>query len=479
MKYKLQDFIDSERINLLLELFNKTTGFVTAILDLEGNVLSKSGWREICTDFHRVNSTTCKKCTESDTALAGQLAKGEKYHAYKCLNGLVDVAVPIILDGEHIGNLFTGQFLSKEPDLDFFRKQAITYGFDEATYMSALKKVPIVSEKDAKIAMDFLLNMTLLFCDMTMQKNEQRKSERLYYDLVETAQDLIWQCDAEGRYTFLNPAWESVFGYKVEEMIGKKFIDFQSKEWAERDSNEFFRLLKGSTVKGLETVHIGKDGREINLIFNAKFVHDEAGNIIGTRGTAFDMSSFMKVKKDLTESEKKYSKLFDSMNEGVVLHEVVYDTKNVAIDYKIMEANASFERHTGILAEKAKKQLASEFYGSDTAPYLDIYSHVAESGIPTHFETYFPPLDKHFDISVFSPKKQWFATIFTDITERKLAEEKIQKHLDELKKFNASMVDREIKMIHLKKEINEFCKTLNRPEKYSLPEELKSKIGGN
>jgi two-component system cell cycle sensor histidine kinase/response regulator CckA len=104
MKTKLRDFIDFKRINLLLEGFNKTTGFVTAILDLEGNVLSKSGWRQICTEFHRVNPETAKKCTISDTELAGKMAEGEKYHFYKCLNGLVDVAVPIIINDEHVAN---------------------------------------------------------------------------------------------------------------------------------------------------------------------------------------------------------------------------------------------------------------------------------------------------------------------------------------------------------------------------------------
>lgn len=318
MNYKLQDFIDSERINILLDLFHKTTGFLTAILDLEGNVISKSGWREICTDFHRVNPETCKKCTISDTILSKQMADGEKYHAYECLNGLVDVSVPIILDGEHVGNLFTGQFLFKEPDLDFFRNQAIEHGFDEEMYMSALKKVPIVSEKDAKVAMDFLLNMTLLFCDMTMQKNERRKSEQLYHDLVETAQDLIWQCDAEGRYTYLNPEWENVFGYKVGEMLGKKKSDFQTKEWAEHEAKEFERLLKDDIVKGLETVHLAKDGKEINLGFNAKLVHDDNGNIIGTSGTAYNITERKKTDEAIKQSESKYRELIELAVDGIL-----------------------------------------------------------------------------------------------------------------------------------------------------------------
>ena len=52
------------------------------------------------------------------------------------------------------------------------------------------------------------------------------ESESLYHDLVETAQDLIWQCDWEGRYVYLNPAWEGVLGYNLDAMLGKPFTDF-------------------------------------------------------------------------------------------------------------------------------------------------------------------------------------------------------------------------------------------------------------
>jgi len=58
MKSKILNYVDFERANALLEGFNKSTGFVTTIIDLDGNILSKSEWRQICTDFHRKNPET-------------------------------------------------------------------------------------------------------------------------------------------------------------------------------------------------------------------------------------------------------------------------------------------------------------------------------------------------------------------------------------------------------------------------------------
>src|SRR5690606_26613293 len=121
--------------NVLLEGFYKSTGFVTAILDLEGNILSRSGWRQICTEFHRVNPVTAKNCWISDTELANKMALGEKIHFYKCLNGIIDIAIPIVINDEHIANLFTGQIFFEKPDVGFFKKQAEKYGFNEKIYL--------------------------------------------------------------------------------------------------------------------------------------------------------------------------------------------------------------------------------------------------------------------------------------------------------------------------------------------------------
>jgi len=54
----------------------------------------------------------------------------------------------------------------------------------------------------------------------------------------------------------------------------------------------------------------------------------------------------------------------------------------------------------------------------DKAPYLETYADVAEKGSNAVFDTYFQPYDKYFSISVFSPGKGKFATVFTDSTDR-------------------------------------------------------------
>lgn len=130
------------------------------------------------------------------------------------------------------------------------------------------------------------------------------------------------------------------------------------------------------------------------------------------------------IEQKLKKSEKKFRSLYSSMNEGVCLHEIIYDKIGIAVDYKLIDINPAYETILDIKRNKAVGSFASELYGIDKPPFLDIYSRVADTMESIYFETYFQPMEKYFNISVFSPEKGKFATIFTDITKRKNAEEK-------------------------------------------------------
>ncbi len=226
MKPKILELIDFDKVNILLEGFNKSTGFVTAILDLQGNVLSKSGWRQVCTDFHRVHPETSKRCTISDTVLAGKMEEGEKFHYYKCLNGLVDVAVPIVIKGIHIANLFTGQFFFEEPDRAYFAEQARKFGFDEASYFESLEKVPVIPKEKVRDVMEFLLNMTLMISEMTFQKlellelNKSLQSNREYNRALFTESPIgLALTTLEGLLVDANPAYCNTIGRTLDETL--------------------------------------------------------------------------------------------------------------------------------------------------------------------------------------------------------------------------------------------------------------------
>jgi PAS domain S-box-containing protein len=143
----------------------------------------------------------------------------------------------------------------------------------------------------------------------------------------------------------------------------------------------------------------------------------------------------------LPGGELSFHALFTAMTEGVAVHQMIFDDDGKAVDYLIMDVNPSFEKNLGIPADKAKGALASKLYGLTPPPYLDIYEQVLKTGEPYYFTTYFQPLDRYFEISVFIPKKDWFATVFLDVTGSKRAVEELRATGIKYRRLYESMMD--------------------------------------
>lgn len=115
-----------------------------------------------------------------------------------------------------------------------------------------------------------------------------QRSEALYRTLVESSQGLVWRCDAAGRYTFLNRAWERTFGYRLEEMLGRSPRDFLPPGASTVDG-------PGEFVADFELTQVAQDGRTLHLAFSAVILRDDEGRVIGTQGTAQDVTDRKRV----------------------------------------------------------------------------------------------------------------------------------------------------------------------------------------
>jgi len=150
-----------------------------------------------------------------------------------------------------------------------------------------------------------------------------------------------------------------------------------------------------------------------NEELNAAFEELEAAN-----------EELIESQNEILKSEEKYRRLFTSNNDGICIHEVIYDDGNAA-DYRILDVNPVYEAVTGLKRKDVQNKKGSEIYGVGYPPYIDIYASVAETEVPAAFTTFFEPMGRHFFISVFSPGKGLFATVFKDITERKEIENRL------------------------------------------------------
>jgi signal transduction histidine kinase len=146
-----------------------------------------------------------------------------------------------------------------------------------------------------------------------------------------------------------------------------------------------------------------------------------------------------RVETALRESEQRLSRLFSSMVEGVCEHEIVYDESGRAIDYVITGTNPAYESITGLDIHKVLRIRATDLYGLNPPPYLEIYEKVASTGEPCRFETYYPPMKKHFSISTFCPGPGKFVTVFSDVSERKAVQDRME-HLASFPELNPNPI---------------------------------------
>lgn len=156
-KYAIEDLVDLDMLKDLFEKFSEATGFTIGFLNHpDMDILLGINWRDICSKFHRGCPASNAVCIESNRHLLDQLNEPGKLVIEYCENGLVDCAIPIIIQGKHVASLATGQLLFKEPDLEKFRQQAKKFGFDEDQYMKALEDIPVLDEQKVRNMTAFL-----------------------------------------------------------------------------------------------------------------------------------------------------------------------------------------------------------------------------------------------------------------------------------------------------------------------------------
>jgi len=118
-------------------------------------------------------------------------------------------------------------------------------------------------------------------------KEAFQNSEQRYKDIVEKVNDIIYTLDAEGKITSSNTAVKA-FGYHPEELIGKNFVEFISKEVLEETLNDFDTVLNTGEITA-ETVLIGKNG-EPHFVEYSSTVIKEQGRVVGIRGIVRDIT---------------------------------------------------------------------------------------------------------------------------------------------------------------------------------------------
>jgi PAS domain S-box-containing protein len=142
-----------------------------------------------------------------------------------------------------------------------------------------------------------------------------QESEQRFRQVAETSGEFIWEVDVNGLYTYANPVVEEILGYKPEEIVGKKyFYDFFNPDIRDTLKEAAFEVFAMKAVfRNFVNPNVHKNGNTVILETSGLPVMDKQGNLIGYRGSDRNITARKKAEETLRVSEERYKSMVNAV----------------------------------------------------------------------------------------------------------------------------------------------------------------------
>jgi PAS domain S-box-containing protein len=257
--------------------------------------------------------------------------------------------------------------------------------------------------------------------DITARKIAEQETARLASFPILNPNPIL-ELELSGNIVFMNPSAQAAFPDLQNRGLEHPFlVDWKNLRDASISRGIAQREVAVSECWYNQTAHYLKDAQKIRIY-------------------SLDITPRKRAEVSLRESEEKFRGLFYWMGGGIQLCELVFDEEGQAVNNIILDVNPAYEKQTGLSRDQVVGRRIKEILPTVERAWLDRYSEVVRKGVTMQFEEYNSSLDKWFEVFANPMGGNRFAAVFTDITERKLAEEE-QKRLTEIQQLALSTAD--------------------------------------
>lgn len=183
------------------------------------------------------------------------------------------------------------------------------------------------------------------------------------------------------------------------------------------------------------------------------FFESIATNLGGTI-SRFQAEDFVK------ENEKKYRLLFDNITQAFASYQIIVNEAGAPADYRYISVNPTFEKIMGVKAKDIVGKTALEISPQTKKHWIETFGQVALTGKPVQYEDRTEGTGKYLEGWAFSPRIGEFATIFSDISERK-RDEKIRRVMYSISNGTATSGDLEGLIVLIRNQLSELIDVTN------------------
>jgi PAS domain S-box-containing protein len=327
---RLEDLLAVPRLQDLLDSLNAAFPFPSAIIDNESNILAATAWQDVCTQFHRAHPECELECRASDRHILSHIDEADSSVVYQCPRGMVDAATPILVGGEHVGTVFAGQLFLEKPDLELFRAQAAKYGFDEAAYLEAVVRAPVLTREQLERNLAVARELTEVLGAMGLERLQeleatkaQRDSETRCSTILDAIGDAVFVLDVEtGAVLEVNRSACEMYGCSGAELPRIDFATLGSGQppYAPDDTRELMLRAAAEGPQRFEWRARDKSGRLFWVEQTMRLT--TIGGYERLLVTTNDITLRKHGEKALEDSERRYRMLFDSAADAIFIHDL-------------------------------------------------------------------------------------------------------------------------------------------------------------